>query len=47
MWSVCVVDGTYCLVKWGAERLALLIGSRRVHYMGLYQVHSIVHDCIV
>ena len=34
----CVVDGTYCLVKWGQERLALLIGSQRVHYMGLYQV---------
>ena len=33
-----LVDGTYCLVKWGAQRLALLIGSQRVHYMGLYQV---------
>jgi hypothetical protein len=32
------VDGTYCLVKWGAHRLALLIGSQRVHYMGLYQI---------
>jgi hypothetical protein len=31
-------DGTYCLVKWGRDRLALLIGSQRVHYMGLYQV---------
>ena len=35
----CVGDGTYCLVRWGGHRLALLIGSQRVHYMGLYQVH--------
>ena len=38
---VCVGDGTYCLVKWGGEKLALLIGSQKVHYMGLYQVHNI------
>ena len=37
---VCVGDGTYCLVKWGGEKLALLIGSQKVHYMGLYQVHN-------
>ena len=39
----CTGDGTYCLVKWGGERLALLIGSQRVHYMGLYQVYMYMY----